>query len=213
MYNTALSDYGGGPNLELQRALVEDIYRIIRNGPIYTSQRFAGVELPKEILDVLKEKPEGEDLIRLNRALLHEAYPQEIVTSDSEPKAKYQKVGLKRPNPWGLYDMLGNVGEMVSDWYSPDPLVGVVTDPTGPASGTGGVIRVVCGGSYISKAEFAGFGKAPWNDYGQNNLAYSSHGFRVVTEHLRRATGAAVILQVDTPQTSAKEAHRVPSAR
>jgi len=33
---------------------------------------------------------------------------------------QYQKIGTKEPNPWGLYDMHGNVAEWVLDTFTPD---------------------------------------------------------------------------------------------
>ena len=48
------------------------------------------------------------------------------------------EVGTKQPNPWGLYDMHGNVYEWCRDWYEA-PEYGI--DPKGSSSGASRVLR------------------------------------------------------------------------
>jgi sulfatase modifying factor 1 len=54
-----------------------------------------------------------------------------------------------KPNPYGLYDVSGNVWDWCADAYGPYPS-GAVTDPTGPTSGAAG--RVIRGGSWTGGA-------------------------------------------------------------
>ena len=87
-------------------------------------------------------------------------------------------VGTQRANPWGLYDMHGNVFEWVQDWsdvnyYSSSPSV----DPAGPSSGSARVFR---GGSFAySNAEDLRSARRGYDSPGSRSFTV---GFRLLRE-------------------------------
>jgi formylglycine-generating enzyme required for sulfatase activity len=84
----------------------------------------------------------GDDAAFLGR---YAWYGEDLVTGSTHP------VGQKAPNPWGLYDVHGNVWEWVQDWYAGDYYsISPVVDPSGPRSGSE---RVVRGGSWHQTAD------------------------------------------------------------
>jgi formylglycine-generating enzyme required for sulfatase activity len=85
-------------------------------------------------------------------------------------------VGQKLPNPWGLYDMSGNVVEWCQDHSAP-VLGGSALDPQGP---TTGAERVVRGGSIFGPG--AGM-RAAQRFHNTPDIANSINGFRVVLAH------------------------------
>ena len=68
-------DYDTDPNyLITQTNLVIQLNRIITSGSIYDSNRFFGVTLTSDTTNLLAQNPQGQDLVFLNRLLLHDAY-------------------------------------------------------------------------------------------------------------------------------------------
>ena len=84
----------------------------------------------------------------------------------------------KVTNPWGLYDMIGNVLELCSDWFGDYP-TGSVTDPTGPGSGSR---RVTRGGSCNNVAEVGRSAIRSGNDPGSRDRFL---GFRPALSSVR----------------------------
>ena len=93
---------------------------------------------------------------------------------------KTHPVGQKKPNPWGLYDMHGNVAEWCNDMFGKDSYKSsAAANPRGPSEGDMYVLR---GGSWKGSAEvLTSFHRVAENPgFADACLAPDTMGFRCV---------------------------------
>jgi hypothetical protein len=102
------------PPEALQRAVMDDLNRLLADSQLYPYAGKAGVNLPPDIDSALAEDPQGEELVRLNRALLEVAYGDSIA-----PAYRIYHVG----DGFGEFRRIGNA---LAQWREDNPRQGVV---------------------------------------------------------------------------------------
>lgn len=93
---------------------------------------------------------------------------------DETAQGKTHPVGEKQPNPWGLYDMYGNLQEWCNDRYQNPYPTGKVTDPQGAATGESRLLR---GGAW---GDAAGSTRSAYRNCMGSTIANDGVGLRCV---------------------------------
>jgi sulfatase modifying factor 1 len=115
----------------------------------------------------------------------HKVTPEQVNYNGDFPyaggeKGRYREktvpVASLPANPWGLYEMHGNVWEWCADWYGDYPTAPQV-DPTGPQTGGSRVLR---GGSWH---RFGRYARCALRSRNRPDLRGQSVGFRFAPGH------------------------------
>ena len=104
------------------------------------------------------------------------------VSGDGNARAKKyaHKVATRRANPYGLYDMHGNVVEWCQELYDFDAYKNCSSGVANPVATTGsGASRVLRGGNWVGTALLA---RSSFRNYYKPDFRSNYVGFRVVAE-------------------------------
>jgi formylglycine-generating enzyme required for sulfatase activity len=165
------SQYGGNPDRPVEKVSWEDIQVFLTR----LNTQEAG-NIPEGWAYVLPTEAQWEYACRAGTTTAY-SWGDSITASNANySDSGYSQtldVGLYDANPWGFFDMHGNVREWTADWYAAVYSSGAQTDPEGPATGS---YRVSRGGSWsITGTPLRSAARSYGNPGNRNNFV----GFRV----------------------------------
>ena len=144
-----------------------------------TEQDVSSDKLPKHLSYTLPTEAQWESACRAGTSSTFyfgddASMLTEFAVFDQNSHGRTCSVGDKRPNPFGLFDMYGNVWEWCVDWYE-EYTYDRTSDPRGPMRGTSRVLR---GGSYRdSCTQMRSAARGMADPYTRNQAI----GFRIAT--------------------------------
>jgi formylglycine-generating enzyme required for sulfatase activity len=108
--------------------------------------------------------------------------------TEANSAEKTHQVGTRRPNPWGLHDLYGNVAEWVHDYYASDYYsLSPERNPRGPREGE---FRVLRGGAWDSRPDAMGSARRAYSaSVDDGCLVSDAVGFRCVRPPLPSELG------------------------
>lgn len=109
-----------------------------------TARERAAGRLPDGYVYSLPTEAQWEYACRAGTTGSYSGNPEAMAWHKGNSGETTHPVAQKAPNPWGFYDMYGNVLQWCYDWYGDYP-GGAVTDPSGPDRGH---FRMARGGSW-----------------------------------------------------------------
>jgi len=138
------SQYGGNPDRPVEKVSWDDIQKFLTR----LNAQEAG-NIPAGWAYVLPTEAQWEYACRAGTTTVY-SWGNTVTSVNANYNlniGENSNVGDYPANPWGFYDMHGNVWEWTADWYvAAYPTDNPTIDPTGPASGSSRVLR---GGSWL----------------------------------------------------------------
>jgi len=188
------------PSTALLDSLIGEMNNVIRTKQIFSAERFAGMKLREQTAALARSGPEADNLVRLNRLLLEDAY-----AGDLRPTRGMNPVLYTWGVFWGNRNIALLVGTVLALWVlvrqQKNLTLAKIGEMIEPPFATGGVIILItsAGGAFGLMLKNAGVGDAVKSLVGDSATgAYLILLAWGVSAVIRIAQGSATVAMLTT---------------